>query len=108
MLRETDRHTLTSSPPSFNRSASAGATVVDVVVVVVVVAFVLFAGTLPKINAVALSALAHPTIPIMANETIDITATTQKKNEEALETKIFNAVKCQPLNSIFESMRKTH
>lgn len=34
-----------------------------------VVAVVLFAfGTLPKINAVALTALAHPMIPIMANE----------------------------------------
>lgn len=55
---------------------SAGATVVDVVVVVDVVAVVLLAfGTLPKINAVALSALAHPTIPIMANEAIDIMAT---------------------------------
>lgn len=60
---------LTSSP-SFNESVSAGATVVDVVVVVDVVAVVWFVfGTLPKINAVALSALAHPTIPIMANET---------------------------------------
>lgn len=68
-MEDTQSHTLTSSP-SFDGSISAGATVVDVVDVVVdVVAVVLFAfGTLPKINAVALSALAHPTIPIMANE----------------------------------------
>lgn len=51
--------------PSINGSAPTVATVVDVVVVVVVV--VLFAfGALPKINDVALSAWALPTIPIMA------------------------------------------
>lgn len=58
-------HTLTSSP--INGSASTEATVVDVVVVVVA-AVVLFAfDALPKINEVALSASALPTIPIMAN-----------------------------------------
>lgn len=57
--------TLTSS--SIGCSPSMLATVVDVVVVVVVEAVVLFwFDTLPNINEVALSASAHPTIPIMA------------------------------------------
>lgn len=56
---------LTSS--SINESAWTVATVV--VVVVVVVGFVvLFAFDLPNINEVALSASAHPTIPIMARK----------------------------------------
>lgn len=42
------------------------ATVVEVVVVVAAVVVLFTFGTLPNINAVALSALAHPTIPIMA------------------------------------------
>lgn len=64
MMWSVKHNVLTSS--SINESASTEATVVDVVVVVAAAAVLFAFGALPKINEVALSAFALPTIPIMA------------------------------------------